>query len=144
MDITVTNTSIAGKTEAEVASLLATVSTEFAGCKVAFVNAEATVLTFEQKLAAEVHAALASIKSLLGLTSATPPAAVVVAVQVAATPATVQTVAASPAVAAVAAAPAAAATVAVVTQPAVVAAVADPAATVATVAAALTTAAKTP
>jgi hypothetical protein len=112
MDITVTNTSIAGKTEAEVASLLATISAEFAGCKVAFVNAEATALTFEQKLAAEVHAALASIKSLLGLKPATPAAAVVVAVQVAATPAAVEAVAASPDVAAavMAAPPVAAAT----------------------------------
>ena len=112
MDITVTNTSIAGKTEAEVASLLATASTEFAGCKVAFVNAEATVLAFEQSSPPRCTRRSRRSRSLLGLKPTTPAAAVVVAVQVAATPAAVEAVAASPdvAVAAAAAPPVAAAT----------------------------------
>lgn len=112
MDITVKNVSIAGKTEAEVAALLAGASSMFSGCAVAFASAEAKAVGFEQQLASELHAALASIKNLLGLKPTTPAAAVVVAVQVAATPAVVDAVAASPAVAAAVAAtpPAGAAT----------------------------------
>src|ERR1035437_5534078 len=106
MDITVKNVSLAGQTEAEIQALLAKAHTMFAGATVSFAAAEAKAVGFEQRLASELHAALASIKSLLGLKPTTPAAAVVVAVQVAATPAAVEAVAASPDVAAaVAAAP---------------------------------------
>jgi hypothetical protein len=104
MDILVKNVSTAGKTEAEMAAILAQAGTLFHGCEVAFVNAEAKAVGFEQQLAKELHAALASIKNLLGLKPSTPPAAVVVAVQVAATPAVIDAVAASPDVAAAVAA----------------------------------------
>jgi hypothetical protein len=99
----VRNVSLVGKSEAEVTALLAKASSIFAGCQVAFVSAEAKAVGFEGQLSSELHAALASIKRLLGLTPATPPAAVVAAVQVAATPEAVQAVAASPDVAAAAA-----------------------------------------
>ena len=106
MDITVKNVNLASQTEAEVQTLLARAHSMFAGATVSFVAAEAKAVGFEQQLAAELHAALASIKSLLGLKPTTPASAVVVAVQVAATPAAVEAVAASPDVAAaVAAAP---------------------------------------
>ena len=100
MDILVKNVSTAGKTETEMAAILAQAGNLFRGCEVAFVNAEAKAVGFEQQLSKELHAALAAIKNLLGLTPATPPAAVVVAVQVPATSAAVQAVAASPDVAA--------------------------------------------
>ena len=144
MDITVKNVNLAGQTEAEVQSLLAKAHSMFAGATVSFAAVEAKAVGFEQQLVSELHTAFASIKKLLGLAPNLPPAAVVVAVQVATTPAAVVAVAASPAVAAVAAAPADQATVAVVTTPEVRAAVADPAATAATVTAALASAAATP
>ena len=100
MDMLVKNVSTAGKTEAEMAAILAQAGNLFRDCEVAFVNAEAKAVGFEQQLSKELHAALAAIKNLLGLKPATPPAAVVVAVQVAATPGAVDAVAASPDVAA--------------------------------------------
>jgi hypothetical protein len=106
MDVLVKNVSIAGKTEAEVQALLAQAHSMFAGCTVSFAAVGAEVKSFEQQLVSEVHAAMAAIKSLFGMSSAATPAAVVAAVQVAATPEVVAAVAESPVVAEVAAAPA--------------------------------------
>ncbi len=74
MDILVKNVSTAGKTETEMAAILAQAGNLFRGCEVAFVNAEAKAVGFEQQLSKELHAALAAIKNLLGLKPATPPA----------------------------------------------------------------------
>lgn len=106
MDILVKNVTPQGQTEAEVAALLVRGSALFKGCEVVFQDAEAKAVGFEQAVVKELHTAFASIKHLLGLDPAVPPAAVVAAVEVAATLPAVTAIAESPVVAAaVAAAP---------------------------------------